>query len=218
MNLKRLIAFTVVLATMLSCCVVGTPVYADTTEEVEPINCATWDGLLKKSATTSLLQNTYYSRIEDNVEWPANIAALTPLETASNLYCTGGTMTSRYLALAGDGYQVSKNGVGPTGTIRSVSENSERGNYYEVTYSDLKDNVYSNSSATQPTAERPVLIFSYYIRVPEEGKNVEKQQVFRLASTETYNNKNIKARLYVTFTYSATEHNITVTTSQLGIF
>ncbi|MEE1043415.1 MAG: hypothetical protein UH854_05575 [Clostridia bacterium] len=124
MKLKRLIAFTVVMAVIMSCfCAVSTTVSAD---EIAPIDCATWDGLLKSSSTKTLLQNQYYSRSENkdadgNYIWPDAIAALGSIVGASNLYCTSGTMTERYLALANDGYKVANNSVGTTGTIRSLS-------------------------------------------------------------------------------------------------
>ncbi|MEE1043414.1 MAG: hypothetical protein UH854_05570 [Clostridia bacterium] len=44
-----------------------------------------------------------------------------------------------------------------------------------------------------------------------------KKQVFRFSNSSTYNNKNYTDRLYVTFTYSGEDHNLSLDISQTGM-
>jgi len=206
MNLKRLIAFAVVLATLLSCCLINTSVYADT----EFINLATYNGRIKTSSTKEnyATEGAYFSNGGSDSALPDELTTLGATHLKQFFPVQDCELSSLTMALGGNGADI--------GYIRTLSENSERGYYYEVTYPDLKNNLYSKTTTNHSASTtHPVLLFHYYMRIPEDGMNVDKEQVFRFNDSSDASTSNIgtNGRLYVNFTYSGTDHNISISTS-----
>ena len=218
MNFKRLIALTVVLASLLSMCAFTGTVSADTvaTETIAPIDLSLFDGIVYSSKGKDLGKG-YFSRSENkdeagNYVWPESWGDIT-VTNISGIYpnLSKSTLTKAY-TLIQDGYQASKNGVGSTGTIRSLNDGDERGDYYEISYSSLRTDVY-NAAGSLPTENNPVLLMSYYMRIPEATANNDRNQIFRIYSINPSTNS-YDERGYLTFNYSGTTHNLTLTIEQ----
>lgn len=206
MKLKRLIAFTVVMAVIMSCfCAVSTTVSAAGIKSL-----ANFDGRIYKSDGASYYDlDQHFSNAADTVsEWPE--------DWKSKIYPNASKSKLSNYAL-----NVTGNGVGLGGSVASVQDDDpERDIVYESSYSELRIDIKNSISAKEafPTDELPVLVFHYYFKVPESSVDVTKKQRYFIynykepgAGTTEYNN-----RAYIDFTYSGTDKTLSLSITQFA--